>query len=349
MHSESTATPSLVQDRSEPASAFEAEGLGPTPGHPWAIILAGGEGRRLRGLVRRLMGADLPKQYCAVIGRRSMLQHTLDRVATLIPRDRILTVITRGHTELALKQLRTLAPEQLLIQPCNRDTAPGLLLPLLYIRARDPAATVAIFPSDHFILEEAVFMEHVREAVSFLTCRPDLVLILGIAPDRPETAYGWIEPGAELAHRSGYSLLEVRHFWEKPDASAAEQLFLQGCLWNSLVLVGRLAVFLECFRQALPGLWASFQSVPTALARSWRSCEAEVLEEIYRKLPAVNLSRELLVKIPYRLGLVPVKGVHWSDWGDEARIVETLARIGKADEFRGRLGWSGACPEEEAA
>ena len=346
MHSESTATPSLVQGRSEPASAVEAEGLGPTPGHPWAIILAGGEGRRLRGLVRRLMGADLPKQYCAVIGRRSMLQHTLDRVATLIPRDRILTVITRGHTELALKQLRTLAPEQLLIQPCNRDTAPGLLLPLLYIRARDPAATVAIFPSDHFILEEAVFMGYIRQAVHFLRDHGDRLLLLGIGPDRPEPAYGWIEPGAKLAQHAGYGFFGVRQFWEKPATCVAEQLFEQGCLWNSLVLVGRLATFLECFRQGLPMLWARFQSVGGALGASG---EAAALEDVYHSLPAVNLSRDLLERIPHRLGVMPVMGVHWSDWGDEARIVETLARIGKADEFRGRLGRSGACPEEEAA
>lgn len=346
MHSESTATPSLVQGRSEPASAVEAEGLGPTPGHPWAIILAGGEGRRLRGLVRRLMGADLPKQYCAVIGRRSMLQHTLDRVATLIPRDRILTVITRDHTELALKQLRALAPEQLLIQPCNRDTAPGLLLPLLYIRARDPAATVAIFPSDHFILEEAVFMGYIRQAVHFLRDHADRLLLLGIGPDRPEPAYGWIEPGAELARRSGYGLLEVRHFWEKPDASFAEQLFLQGCLWNSLVLVGRVAVFLQCFRHALPDLFVRFQTICAALGTSR---EGQVLEEVYRSVPSVNLSREFLEKIPYRLGLVPVNGVHWSDWGDEARIVETLTRIGKAEELRTRLKRGRGGEGEEAA
>jgi mannose-1-phosphate guanylyltransferase len=342
MSSESAATPSLVPDRLGLATVFETEVLD----HPWAIILAGGEGRRLRGLVRRLMGADLPKQYCALIGRRSMLQHTLDRVALLIPPDRILSVITRDHAMWARKHLPTAPPDLVVEQPANRDTAPGLLLPLLWIGLRDPTATVAVFPSDHFILEEAIFMDHVREAVSFLRDRPDLVLILGIAPDRPEAAYGWIEPGAELARRSGYGLLEVRRFWEKPDTSVAERLFLRGCFWNSLVLVGRLAVFLECFRQALPGLWACFETVRAAL---WTSREGQVLEEVYRRIPSMNLSRELLERIPYRLGLVPVKGVHWSDWGDEERIVETLARIGKEDELRARLKRARGGEGEEAA
>jgi mannose-1-phosphate guanylyltransferase len=77
-----------------------------SPGNHWGIILAGGDGRRVQQLMRRVTGTDLPKQYCAVIGRRTMLQHTLDRVATFIPRHRILTVITQDHLERASEHLR---------------------------------------------------------------------------------------------------------------------------------------------------------------------------------------------------------------------------------------------------
>jgi len=310
----------------------EQEGRGSA--HLWGVILAGGEGRRVRPLMRRLTGRDLPKQYCAVIGRRSMLQHTLDRVVTLIDRDRILTVILREHARWAREQLPGTSPDLLVVQPSNRETGPGLLLPLLRIHAWDPAAAVAVFPADHFILEEAVFMAHAVQAIRFLEHQPGRVLILGIAPDRPETAYGWIEPGVELARHSGYDLLAVQRFREKPDARVAERYFMQGFLWNSLVLVGRVETLLACFRQVLPRLWASFQAVVPALGTSR---EAEVLEEVYRRLPSVNLSRDLLERIPDRLGAIPVKGVHWSDWGDEARILETLGRMGRAEEFRDRL------------
>jgi len=312
----------------------------------WGIVLAGGDGRRVRYLMRRLTGTDLPKQYCAVIGRRSMLQHTWDRVATAIPRDRIVTVITRHHLDQAWAQLQEWPTEQLLIQPSNRETAPGLLLPLLAIRARDPRATVAIFPSDHFILEESVFMGHVEQAVRFLADHPSLVLLLGIPPDRPESGYGWIQPGEEMARRAGFGLFRVRRFSEKPDPSVGDKFFLQGGLWNSLVLVGRLDTFLRHIEQVLPELWASFQAVASALGTV---TEARVLEEAYRVIPAMNLSAHLLQQIPHHLGVVPVKGVHWCDWGDEARVFETLTRIGKAEELLARLGKSARLPSREAA
>lgn len=315
-------------------------------GHLWGIILAGGEGQRVRQLMRRVAGDDLPKQYCAVIGRRSMLQHTLDRVATLIPRHHILTVIVRDHLEQARRQIQERPSQLLLIQPANRETAPGILLPLLWIRARDPEATVAIFPSDHFVFEEAVFMAHVGQAVRFLDEHPGLLILLGIAPDRPETAYGWIQPGEELGRHAGYGLFGVRRFWEKPIPAVAEQLYVQGCLWNSLVLVGRLCIFLRCIEKELPELWADFSAIAATMGTAR---EASVLEEVYRRIPAVNISRQLLEKIPPRLGIVPVKGVHWCDWGEEGRIIETLARIGKVQELMTRMKGARGDPYREAA
>jgi mannose-1-phosphate guanylyltransferase len=296
--------------------------------------------------MRRLTGIDLPKQYCTVIGSRSMLQHTWDRVATLILRRHIVTVITRHHLDQAWAQLKEWPTEQLLIQPSNRETAPGLLFPLLAIRARDPGATVAIFPSDHFILQESVFMDHVEQAVHFLADCPSLVLLLGIPPDRPESGYGWIQPGEELARRKGFGLFQVRRFSEKPDPSMGDQFFLQGGLWNSLVLIGRLDTFLRHVEQVLPELWASFQAVASALGTV---IEARILEEVYGAIPAMNLSTHLLQHIPHHLGVVPVKGVTWCDWGDETRIFETLTRIGKADEVMARLGKTARPHSREAA
>ncbi|MGH7474597.1 MAG: sugar phosphate nucleotidyltransferase, partial [Candidatus Methylomirabilales bacterium] len=250
------------------------------------------------------------------------------------------------HLDQAWAQLQEWPTEQLLIQPSNRETAPGLLLPLLAIRGRDPGATVAIFPSDHFILEESVFMGHVEQAVHFLADHPALVLLLGIPPDRPESGYGWIQPGEELARRMEFGLFRVRRFLEKPDPSVGEQFFLQGGLWNSLVLVGRVDTFLGHIRETLPELWASFQAVASALGTV---IEARILEEVYGAIAARNLSAHLLQHIPHHLGVVPVKGVHWCDWGDEARIFETLTRIGKAEEVMARLKETARPPSREAA
>lgn len=311
----------------------------------WGIVLAGGDGQRLQPLMRRVAGCDLPKQYCAIIGRRSMLQHTVDRLTPLIPPDRILTVITRHHLERVRELLQGWSANRLIIQPENRDTAPGILLPLLRIHALNPGATVAIFPSDHFILEETVFMEHVLRAVEFLEGHENLLVLIGVAADRPDTGYGWIEPGQQIRQRSGFGLFRVRRFWEKPDPSSARQLYLQGCLWNSLVVVSRLCVFLRLIRETLPEIWDRFQGIRQTLGSAR---EAKALKSVYRGMPAVNLSCGLLEKIPDRLGVVPVKGVLWSDWGEEERIFETLARIGKMDEFMARLGGRGIALEKGA-
>lgn len=300
----------------------------------WGLILAGGHGRRVQRLMRRLNGSDIPKQYCAVIGRRSMLQHTLDRTTVAIPPNQIFTVITREQLGIARAQLDGWPPECLVVQPSNRDTAPGILLPLLRIQARDPEAAAAIFPSDHFIWEEGIFMAHVLQAVEFLKDHPDRLILLGIAPDRPETAYGWIEPGEEMARRAGYRLLRVRGFREKPEASTAQRLYLEGGLWNSLVMLGRLRTWLGAVRQILPDLWDRFRSVRAVLGTA---SETKTLEEVYRDMPAVNISRQLLERIPDRLAVLPVKGVLWSDWGEEKRIFETLARIGKAEDLLVKL------------
>src|SRR3989304_6661684 len=109
--------------KSRPSVGSEEQGQ--SPSQIWGIVLAGGGGRRVRPLMRRLSGTDLPKQYCAVIGGRSMLQHTLDRVATSIDRDRILTVIIQEHARWAREQLPGTPPDLLVVQPSNRETGPG--------------------------------------------------------------------------------------------------------------------------------------------------------------------------------------------------------------------------------
>lgn len=304
----------------------------------WGVVLAGGEGRRLQPFMRRLTGCDLPKQFCPIIGGQSMLQHTLDRIAPFISPDRTLIVICRHHVEMVRDLLPAGSAQRLVIQPENRETAPGVLLPLLCIQAFDSTATVAVFPSDHFILEETVFMLHVLRAVEFARAHPDLLILLGIRADRPETGYGWIEPGHEIASRSGISLFQVCRFWEKPDPSTVRRLYFQEFLWNSLVLVGRLGALLKSFRETLPTLWERFEEIRETLGTA---SEPKVLESVYKGMPPVNLSRNLLEKIPDRLGVVPVEGVLWSDWGEEGRIIETLTRIGMMDELVGRLERSG--------
>src|SRR5262249_36938584 len=143
-----------------------------TRDHLWTLILAGGDGTRLQGLTRQLTGAPIPKQYCRILGDRSLLEATLARVAPLAPPARTLAVVNRAHLTLAQPQLATLPDGNVLVQPANRDTGPGILLSLLELSRRDPDGVVAIFPSDHDVRDEHVFRRCVGDMVAVVARHP---------------------------------------------------------------------------------------------------------------------------------------------------------------------------------
>ncbi|MGE0824368.1 MAG: sugar phosphate nucleotidyltransferase [Candidatus Binatia bacterium] len=204
----------------------------------WGIVLAGGEGTRVRTLLQHLCGGRGIKQFCAVIGRRSMLEHTLARVERMIPRERIVVVLSADHRPEAAPQLAHWPVDNVIYQPANRDTAPGILLPLAHVSHRDPLATVALFPSDHFILDEERFMASVQQAVAETQDFPHELTLLGMTPDGVEEGYGWIEPAGE---ERGRATQAVRRFWEKPSLSCAQELLARGALWNTFVCVAQAA------------------------------------------------------------------------------------------------------------
>ena len=128
----------------------------------WSIVLAGGEGERLRPFVERWLGRHRPKQYCAFVGTRSMLQHTLDRADRLAHPECKVTVVARGHRQAGWATPGGVASGIVVAQPANCDTAAGIFLPLAYVRARDPHATVVIYPSDHLLPRGAIRRERAK-------------------------------------------------------------------------------------------------------------------------------------------------------------------------------------------
>jgi len=215
----------------------------------WGIVLAGGEGERVKALSEKLTGYPCPKQYCTILGDRSMIQQTLARAEMVIPPEQILVVAGKGHRKEVSDQLANRFRGTILFQPQNRETAPGILLPLIYIAQCDPQAVVVVLPSDHFILEEARFMAHVRRAKRLVDDARDFCILLGIDSESPETGYGWIEPFGEAGWDG---LFCVKGFHEKPDRLTAQQLYRAGCLWNTLVLLARAETLLQMYQRYLP-------------------------------------------------------------------------------------------------
>ena len=142
-------------------------------------------------MIKQWLGDERPKQYCAFTGTRSMLQHTVDRADCLSLPERRVTVVGAHHEAEAARQLHQRGG-RLVVQPANRDTAAGIYLPLTYVRAMDQDATVAIYPSDHFIHPEKGFVEAMRHAVNAVDLLEDRLVLLGIRPEGKEFDYGHI-------------------------------------------------------------------------------------------------------------------------------------------------------------
>ncbi len=250
----------------------------------WGIVLAAGEGTRTRDFLAQLCGGRDIKQFCAVIGRRSMLEHTLARVEQPIPRQRILVVVSTDHRAEVAASLAHWPADNVIFQPLNRDTAPGILLPLASLSYRDPLANVAIFPSDHFIVREERFMGAVGKAVAEVHRFPREMTLLGIGPDRAEEGYGWIEPAAE---EDGRETRAIHQFWEKPSSIDRQLLLARGALWNTFVCVAWAPTLWSLARQATPDLYHAFAEIRWALGKSSAPL---VIERVYEILRAVNFS-----------------------------------------------------------
>jgi mannose-1-phosphate guanylyltransferase len=298
------------------------------------IILAGGDGKRLQPFVHGLRGSNLPKQYVSFVGTRSMLEHTLARAETLIPPERLFTVASRSHLEHAdaREQLFKRSLDNLVLQPINRDTAPGVLLPLIRVIRRYPDATVALFPSDHFILEEDRFMSHVDAAFEIVEQDASRIVLLGIDPQQPEPEYGYMVPDNAPQRLGLTALRRVASFVEKPAVETALELVSRGALWNTMVLIFNAKTFLSVAALTTPDLSRSFQRIYQALGTP---AEDLVIEDTYRTMAASNLSKDLLEPLAssygFYLNVIAVNGVFWSDWGSESRILEGLRQIGYRD------------------
>ncbi len=297
-----------------------------TTDHLWGIILAGGEGKRLQPFIRSRFGSERPKQYCPLFGDRSMLRHTLSRAERLIPPERLLTVVTRPHLDYAREELHDRPRGTVIVQPSNRETGPGILLPLLHVYQRDPKAVVVLLPADHFIVEEERFMAHVEEAAAFVADAPGCLVLLGVEPERPEPEYGWIETGGISGHHHHTEVHRVRRFWEKPDRHTAQILYHRyDCLWNTMVVAGRAWWLLSLFKTLTPELSSLFDGLQPFIGSP---TEAEAVEKTYAKLPVVDFSRAILAQHPPRLAVLRVKDVYWSDWGNPTQVELDLARFG---------------------
>jgi mannose-1-phosphate guanylyltransferase len=278
----------------------------------WSIILAAGEGTRLRALTRALHGEDLPKQFARIEASRSLLQSTVERALAWSVPERIVIVVAAEREELARRQLMGYGAVTVVSQPRNLGTGPGILLPLVHVIASDPQAKVVILPSDHFVRDEAPFRDTIRRARARAEDSNALVLI-GAEPDLPDPQYGWIVPRRERG------VIYVDCFEEKPSESAAKRLLDRGALWNTFVLVASAQHLWQLGQQHLP---EQSQALDICV-REHSVQEHDLLAEIYAQMPAGDFSRDVLEHAS-GLEVVSLPECGWSDWGTPERVLASL-------------------------
>ena len=283
----------------------------------WAVLLAGGDGKRLLPLTRRLSGDDRPKQFCKVLGGETLLDQTLRRVARIAGLSHTFTVVTKSHERF----YSNLSQTAFLVQPQNQGTGPAIMYSLLRLREMDPAAVVGFFPSDHYFADDAAFSDSASAAFAHAESRPDDVVLMGITPDHPETAYGWIEPGAPAGGTGNNAIRTVRSFWEKPSGPTAVELMRRGCLWNSFIMFGRVDAFFKLIQRALPSLTDAFQAIVPAL---FTKDEEARVRGVYQNISASSFTQDVLSRSRGNLVVLCNSDLKWVDVGEVDRALSLM-------------------------
>ncbi len=316
-------------------SVDSLESLGAAaPKERMALLLAGGDGKRLQELTTHLTGTPIPKQYCPLLRGRSLLELTLFRTRSFASPELTRVIINQNHLRFAKDQLRGLPDDNIFIQPQNRDTGPGMIFSLQQMAGvrRDPI--VAVFPTDHFVDDDKAFISHALKAACLVEQYPDKIAILGIKAIRPETGYGYIMPGRALrAVPTPCRAFHVKSFKEKPSSTIARECMFQGGLWNTFVMVFRLQRMLGLLRELAPeGSRRLFDL---------RGGSIDALDA-YREIAPWNFSSQILARIPKKLIVLEVSDVQWSDWGTYESVERTYRQMKLVLAWR-RTASSSAC------
>lgn len=198
-----------------------------------------------------------PKQFLDFFGTgRSLLQMTFDRFKKILPIENIYIVTNQGYAQMIADELPELSPNQILLEPMRRNTAPCVAYATYHINAINPNANIVVAPSDHLILKEDEFLSVIQNAYEFVS-RNDILLTLGIRPSRPETGYGYIQISDEEVD----GVTKVKVFTEKPDLDLAKVFYESGeFLWNSGIFIWNTKVIMDAFKKYLPEITNRFDT-----------------------------------------------------------------------------------------
>jgi mannose-1-phosphate guanylyltransferase len=283
--------------------------------HHYGLILAGGRGTRFWPRSRKRSA----KQVLNVVGDRSLIQATVDRLAPVIAPER-LWVLTNEHLrDIIVEQLPGIPKAQILAEPAQRNTAPAIGLAAHILHSIDPDAVMGVFPADHVVGQPAAYRGVLKAALK--AANGGNLMVVGIQPRWPETGYGYIEfPKGTAA--GGREPVAVRHFHEKPLLPKAKRYVAAGnYYWNSGMFFWRADVLLDQLRQHLPKTATIIASLPPFAARKFGA-------EMKRCFPLcedISIDYAVLEKARQVSG-IPAAEFGWNDVGSWNAVYELLPR-----------------------
>jgi mannose-1-phosphate guanylyltransferase len=266
-------------------------------------------------------GERIPKQFCSLDGGPSLLRQTITRALGVAPLARTSIVVAEDQARHWARAVVDLSPHNIVVQPKNRGTAIGILLPLLNILRRDRHANVVLLPSDHHVEDETALRIVLKRTLAIT--KGDITF-LGVEPDCADPELGYIVSG----DHDGNGRNRIARFVEKPEQRTASCLVGSGALWNSFILVASGQALLDLIARPRPNLLAAMQA-------AIESPTPEVaLRELYAALPTIDFSRDVVEGAVRDLKVAKVPACGWTDLGTPARVAECLVRRRAAAEVR---------------
>ena len=292
----------------------------------YAVIMAGGVGKRFWPQSRR----STPKQLLNIVGEESMLKMTVRRLKRITAPENIL-IITNSDQEQGIRdEVADLPPDNILIEPEGKNTAPAIGLAAIIIKQRDPQAIMGVFPADHFIRDEQSFIRYMEMGIRVASEYHGLVTF-GVVPTRPATGYGYIQFKKHI-HKSREAF-SVKAFAEKPDKKTAELFLKSGdFLWNSGMFVWSIPAIIKSFQDHLPEIWDSLKNIERAIGGPvWGS----VLTVEWATLRSISIDYGIMEKAK-NVYVVKVD-FDWNDVGSWDAVHEMMAKDENLNVARGDI------------
>lgn len=277
----------------------------------YALIMAGGTGTRLWPRSR----TTKPKQFLPLLGERTMLQETVDRILPLVAAEQVIIATGRGYTELAAEQLPDVPRVNIIGEPSGKGSAPCIGLGALAIQQDDPDGVMVVLSSDHQVQKAAVFREALKAAEEL--AQQGYLVTLGIQPTEPHTGYGYIHRRAELGQFNGFTAYEVERFVEKPRREIAEQYLETGeYSWNAGIFIWRVDAIMAAFGKHLPALHEQLSEIQAVGGPS----DPDAFSAIWSGVENITIDYGIMERAE-RVAVIPVD-IGWSDVGDWDTLTE---------------------------